>query len=82
MSASKCLHLNYVPDDWRFASAAIDFVVNHRGCGKGQLPGDAVDALTFLENYQHGDLAEWPEFLDFCERQGLPVSRAPFCGVL
>lgn len=73
MSNGQALHFNFVPADPRFLKAAIDFAVDHRGYGDAQLNGDAIDALAFLECFQHGDLSEWPEFLTYCQREGLPV---------
>lgn len=72
---TQALRPNFVPGDPRFMAAAIDFVVNHGGCGEAELHGDVVDKLTFLENFQESNLVDWPEFLIFCERQGLPVQR-------
>lgn len=74
------LQVNFVPNDPRFMAAAISFVVDARGCGAAELQGDDVDALTFLEEFQNGDLSAYPEFLLYCERQGLPVGGKPIKG--
>lgn len=69
------LQVNFVPADPRFMAAAIAFATSERGCGEAQLQGDEIDALSFLEAFQEGDLSDWPEFLLYCERQGLPVGE-------
>lgn len=74
----KCLHFNYVPDDPRFMAAAISFVVDARGCCRGNWDGSDGERLEFLEMFQCADLEAYPEFFDNCEDQGLPVVRGAF----
>lgn len=69
---------NSVPDDVRFFKAAIEFIVDHAGCGEAQFHD--VDPGEFLEAFwTASDLHLWPEFFKFCEAKGLPVQYPDRC---